>query len=378
MKILQSTFFAASLGCPCQKIGENDFGRVIPGNSHPDSGVTKFYAQVETPIGGEQIDDFKFFIQFSENIENFKQYFAEDDFGDSTTNLVSITPGQNMISGEPYQFNFEALADSEELNFDVWFCDTQEVEDSQFKDCDEPDILDGPLFNSTTEGYTTTEAPVDFELEWTDVDGRRVAISAAPLSYKDARKACRAIGGALPWPKTQEENELINSLGSTWLGFSIDDHVSMAYENFQPITTRPFMNPNGQWSYGAMVMEKNFFCVEEKIEGCPDIFNGMELADLDGNWNVREDAKGAWMSFGDWPFKGFKPRTQVKYSCPKKIKTYKPWRRPSKKIQLTCIKMDNGQYDWVECNNKKCDAFDRCPWLNEPMRRNIDTILFPL
>ena len=69
MKIFKSTVFTAALGCPCQKIGENGFGRVIPGNSHPDSGVTKFYAQVETPIGGVQIDDFKFVIQFSENIE---------------------------------------------------------------------------------------------------------------------------------------------------------------------------------------------------------------------------------------------------------------------------------------------------------------------
>jgi hypothetical protein len=82
-----------------------------------------------------------------------------------------------------------------------------------------------------------------------------------------------------------------------------------------------------------MAMEKNFICVEEEMEGCPDIWNvdsysGAMLAGLDGDWNVREDAKGAWMSFGDWPFKGFKPRTQVKYSCPKKIKTYKPWRRP--------------------------------------------------
>jgi hypothetical protein len=235
-----------------------------------------------------------------------------------------------MISGEPYQFNFEVLADSDELFFDAWFCDSALAE---FEDCDEPDITDGPLFNSTTEYYSTTETPINLDLEWTEVAGRKVAISAAPLSFKDARKACRAIGGALPWPKTPEENEIINSLGSTWLGFSIDDHVSMSFENFQPITTRPFMNPNGQWSYGAMAMEKNFICVEEEMEGCPDIWNvdsysGAMLAGLDGNWNVREDAKGAWMSFGDWPFKGFKPRTQVKYSCPKKIKTYKPWRRP--------------------------------------------------
>ena len=65
--------------------------------------------------------------------------------------------------------------------------------------------------------------------------------------------------------------------------------------------------------------------MEEEIEGCPDIFG--ELSELNGNWMIRESGDGSWMSFGDWPFQGFMARSQVQYSCPQKIKTYKKWRK---------------------------------------------------
>ncbi|CAG5076435.1 Oidioi.mRNA.OKI2018_I69.PAR.g8460.t1.cds [Oikopleura dioica] len=374
MKLSKSSLFAAAFACPCQKIGEDGFGEVRPGNNHADQSFTKFYFHVDTPIGNEQIDDFKFVLKFGGDIESFTQYFAVDDFSDSTSNIVNITPGQNMISGDPYTFNFEALADSDELDVDVWFCPSVNSLDGEedFSSCDEDN-------SSSQEPDHTEGPPTDFpevsfpDLEWTEVAGRRVAVSSTPLSYKNARKTCRILGGSLPWPKTSEENELINSLGSTWLGFSIDDHVMMSFENFQPIKTRPFMNPNGFWSYGDMEVEKNFICVEEEIEGCPDVFG--ELSELNGNLMIRESREGSWMSFEDWPFQGFKARSQVQYSCPQKIKTYKKWRKASKKIQLTCVKMQNGQFDWAECNNKKCSSFNRCPWLDEPMKRQIDSMI---
>jgi len=46
------------VGCPCQKVGENGFGRAFVDRSHPKGDLTMFHAQVETPIREEQIEDF--------------------------------------------------------------------------------------------------------------------------------------------------------------------------------------------------------------------------------------------------------------------------------------------------------------------------------
>ena len=69
MKLSKSSLFAAAFACPCQKIGEDGFGEVRPGNSHADQSFTKFYFHVDTPIGNEQIDDFKFVLKFGGDIE---------------------------------------------------------------------------------------------------------------------------------------------------------------------------------------------------------------------------------------------------------------------------------------------------------------------
>lgn len=69
MNFFKSAVIAAALGCPCQKVGENGFGRAFVDRSHPTGDLTMFHAQVETPITEEQVEDFRFVIKFSENIQ---------------------------------------------------------------------------------------------------------------------------------------------------------------------------------------------------------------------------------------------------------------------------------------------------------------------
>ena len=102
-----------------------------------------------------------------------------------------------MISGDSYTFNFEALADSEELDVDVWFCPSVNSLDGEedFSSCDEDDSSSQEPDH--TEGTPTDLPEVSFpDLEWTEVAGRRVAVSSTPLSYKNARKTCRLLGWA--------------------------------------------------------------------------------------------------------------------------------------------------------------------------------------
>ena len=100
MKVFKTAVIAAVLGCPCQKVGENGFGRAFLDRSHPVGDLTMYHVQVVTPIAEEQIDDFKFVIQFSENIEveilTFSIYFYQRT---STNFLRSTTsPIQPQIS----------------------------------------------------------------------------------------------------------------------------------------------------------------------------------------------------------------------------------------------------------------------------------------
>ena len=76
MKIFKSAVIAAAVGCPCQKVGENGFGRAFLDRSHPAGDLTMYHAQVETPISEEQIEDFRFVIQFSESIQVEIYFFS--------------------------------------------------------------------------------------------------------------------------------------------------------------------------------------------------------------------------------------------------------------------------------------------------------------
>ena len=136
--------------CPCRKIGEEDFGFVTKNNEHDFEGQTKFYAQVNTPL--DVTYDFAYLLKFSQEISQFKQYFATDEFSGSS-NFVVITPGQNQISGNPFQFNFEAVAPEEEVEIDAWFCETSDSIEESVKICLDHDDQNSTGAVSSTAGF---------------------------------------------------------------------------------------------------------------------------------------------------------------------------------------------------------------------------------
>jgi len=97
------------------------------GNEHPDhnSGLTKFYAHVDTPVGHVQRRDYAFLLKFSEPVSDFTQHFAADNAVDETETVI-ITPGQNQISGDPYTFNFDGLVENGNVETDAWYCESSE------------------------------------------------------------------------------------------------------------------------------------------------------------------------------------------------------------------------------------------------------------
>ena len=101
MKIFKTAVITAVLGCPCQKVGENGFGRAFLDRSHPSGDLTMYHVQVVTPIAEEQIDDFKFVIQFSENIEVEISTFFTYFYQRTSTNFLRLTTSliQPQISG---------------------------------------------------------------------------------------------------------------------------------------------------------------------------------------------------------------------------------------------------------------------------------------
>ena len=141
---------SAASDCPCRKIGQKDFGFVTKNNEHDFEGQTKFYAQVNTPL--DITYDFAYLLKFSQEISQFKQYFASDEFSGSS-NFVVITPGQNQISGDPFQFNFEAVAPEAEVEIDAWFCETSSSIEESVKICLDNDVQNSTDAVSSTAGF---------------------------------------------------------------------------------------------------------------------------------------------------------------------------------------------------------------------------------
>jgi len=52
------------------------------------------------------------------------------------------------------------------------------------------------------------------------------------LNFQDAYNWCSSKGGTLPKPINRIENDFLESLGSTWLGFSVDEAEKWSYKNW--------------------------------------------------------------------------------------------------------------------------------------------------
>ena len=39
-------------------------------------------------------------------------------------------------------------------------------------------------------------------------------------------------------------------------------------------------------------------------------------------------------------------------------------------VQIKCVRMENGDYGFAECNNRRCDMFNRRPWLSDTIFKN--------
>ena len=52
------------------------------------------------------------------------------------------------------------------------------------------------------------------------------------LNFHNARKWCSGKGGALPKPINEIEDDFLKQLGSTWLGFSVDEAETLPYKNW--------------------------------------------------------------------------------------------------------------------------------------------------
>merc|ERR1712130_336087 len=305
--------------CPCRKIGE-DFGEVRMGNEHlAQDDLTQFYAHVDTPIGNEQQEDYAFLLRFSEPVTAFMQYFGEDntDSSDSFVDDVIITPS-HRISGDPYTFNVNGLVENGNVAMDAWYCESSE-----------------------------------------DIE------NVAAACFSDGQSA------------HDEENLELAMIGSTWLNFWVNDKIDMKYDNFER-RQRAYLNAEegGVWEIRHGTETADFFCVEKETDGCPNIFHStVRGADL------FNQGAGVWRKKADSAFRQFDENTAeefaaghkfplgtvFQYKCGQKLANYKPWRRNSKMVQIKCVRMNNGDFDYVECNNRKCDSFDRFAWFNEKL-----------
>lgn len=363
----------SAANCPCTKIGENDFGQVRMGNEHPDqSGLTKFYAHVDTPVGHEQQEDYAFLLKFSEPVTGFTQHFATDNAEDGTDSVI-ITPGQNRISGDPYTFNFDGLVENGNVETEAWYCESSEEIEESAGACfgesgGEPESAGEPEAEPEPESVNVP----DWDCDQYD---RCVVKYNVNMTIGDAREACQSHHGSLPRPRNELENEQLATIGSTWLELYVNEKIDMKYENFAP-RQRAYLNAenDAMWDVEHGSEALPFFCVRPAPEGCHNFFrseeNGNDLfGNGDGEWRVdtdegyrqftQEDADGYDADFR------FELGTVLQYRCPHKLQFYKPWRKPSKVVQIKCLRMENGDLEFGECNNRKCKMFNRRPWLNE-------------
>jgi len=360
--------------CPCRKIGE-DFGEVRMGNEHlAQDDLTQFYAHVDTPIGNEQQEDYAFLLRFSEPVTAFMQYFGEDntDSSDSFVDDVIITPS-HRISGDPYTFNVNGLVENGNVAMDAWYCESSEDIENVAAACFSDGQSAQDEENNEGSGDETEEPQWDC-----DTYTRCVVKFNTEMTIGNARSACDAHNGVLPFaPKNDEENLELAMIGSTWLNFWVNDKIDMKYDNFER-RQRAYLNAEqgGVWEIRHGTETADFFCVEKETDGCPNIFHStVRGADL------FNQGAGVWRKKADSAFRQFDENTAeefaaghkfplgtvFQYKCGQKLANYKPWRRNSKMVQIKCVRMNNGDFDYVECNNRKCDSFDRFAWFNEKL-----------
>ena len=54
------------------------------------------------------------------------------------------------------------------------------------------------------------------------------------MTRATADSYCKSLGGALPLPKSKEENDWLAQFGDTHLGFTVGDGQSLTYTNWRP------------------------------------------------------------------------------------------------------------------------------------------------
>merc|ERR1712193_50335 len=248
--------------CPCRKIGE-DFGEVRMGNEHlAQDDLTQFHAHVDTPIGNEQREDYAFLLRFSEPVTAFMQFFGEvnADNSDSFVDDVIITP-LHRISGDPYTFNVNGLVENGNVEMDAWYCESSEDIENVAAAC----FSDG----QSAQDQESNEGSGDEtdEPQWEcDTYTRCVVKFNTAMTIGNARAACDAHNGALPFPpKNDEENLELAMIGSTWLNFWVNDKIDMKYDNFER-RQRAYLNAEegGVWEIRHGTETADFFCVEKK------------------------------------------------------------------------------------------------------------------
>jgi hypothetical protein len=333
------------------------------GNEHPDqSGKTKFYAHVDTPVGHVQQDDYAFLLKFSEPVWSFTQHFAVDDSSAGSDSVV-ITPGQNRISGDPYTFNFDGLVENGNVQTDAWYCTSSDNIQSAAASC-----LGGSVDSDTTTAPVENHEMPDWDC---DTYGICVVKYDVDMTISDAREACDSHNGVLPRPWNSEENEALAAIGSTWIEMYVNEKINVKYENFTP-RLRPYLNAenDGLWDIKHGSENLPFFCVQPAAyEGCENVFRsdnlGHSLFDQGGEWRMGEETfDQSDADSYDQQFR-FELGTQIQYKCNRKLQNYKPWRKQSKMVQIKCVRMENGDFDFAECNSRNCDMFNRRPWLND-------------
>lgn len=189
------------------------------GNEHADqSGLTKFYAHIDTPIGNEQQEDYAFLLKFSEPVTGFFQHFANDNAEDGSDSLI-ITPNQNRISGDPYTFNVDGLVENGDVMIDAWYCKTSTKIEMTSAECfGSSDSSDGAEIKEETNSGSLP----DWEC---DTYGRCVVKYDTNMAINEAREACKSHKGMLPLPRNEKENDELSVIGSTWLELMVNEKI---------------------------------------------------------------------------------------------------------------------------------------------------------
>jgi len=182
-------------------------------------------------------------IAFEEDLVGQGQCYKDTQNRILPTHLTAVSNSRDLTTEKCVEAcnSLNYLYAGTQYNYEC-FCGNTKPSDSDIKpatECNRPcagnqNQMCGGYWRMNVYNTPLALAPVP-------LNDPRVTYKRLPdnVSYEKAKNWCSSIGGFLPIPQSQAENDLVAQIGTTWLGFETTDMSSVTFTNWNAGTNEP-------------------------------------------------------------------------------------------------------------------------------------------